>query len=282
MTENKVTIKRYEREKDEIKKLILTSAEIDYIDNSDEPIKKYIDYANDEDIFLKRKTTPYEDFFEDFFKDCLKDFLKESDESSILKSLSQYELRHQIHWLVMKSEWQNSQIVFWDFALRNTKTNIDEIFIELDDGSHYKPNEDKYIPEDNDALKNKCIKRFGYYLIRIKAANYMYGFKNLKSLSESVSTSKDDADSQKYNVAFIAPYGKPLLRDHLKKCLELALHHKGQPYKGAYICCPDGYKNDETNTDDMFSESTHKTTYRSDIFSLDNDFQFNLNYIKNK
>ena len=247
--------------KSDITKLIL---------DHQQPINRYVEYANDKETFLKKNTTPYEVFF----KDSLNDLVKESDESSILKNLSQYEVRHQIHWLVIKKERQESQLFFWDFALHNNKTDKDEIFIELDDGSHYKPKEDKYIQWDTDVLKNQCIKRFGYYLIRLKAANYMYGFNDLNALSKS--------DSQLYDVAFIEPYGKPLLIDHLKKCLELALHHKVQPYKGAYICCPDGYKIEGTNTDDKFSESTHKTTYRSDIFSLGNDFQFNLDFLENK
>lgn len=230
----------------------------------DKEIERYLSQIQNSD-FPSRENTTYEDYFYD---EILNNFS------------SDYDIETQVPWLVKDIKKNEYRLIYWDFKLAH-KESKKEIFIELDDGHHHKKGEDDTLQEDGDELKNESIKRTGYYLIRIKAANYMYGFNSLKSLNESDSTSEDDADTQKYNVDFIAPYGKQLLIDNLTTCLQTALEHKDEENRGGYICCPDGYS-PSGEDDDNFSKSNHITTYRTDIFSLAPQFSFELKYLFNK
>lgn len=241
-------------------------ADIHISKNSDEfdlkknDSKKKIFLDAFEAVFLGKTSSNYEKKFKEKLIEVL------NDKSIFHKP--PYEIMEQVPWLILPANNEKkSRLIYWDFVIRKDKNDNGSIFIELDDGNHCKTEDDNLL-EDTDYLKNESIKRFGYYLIRVKAANYMYGVKSL--------------GNGDYSANFIKPYGESLLIEHLKKCLDLALHHRYGANRGEYICCPDGYKIEGMNADDKFYKSNHKTTYRTDIFSLGNDFQFNLNYIKNK
>lgn len=153
---------------------------------------------------VKKELTNYEKFFkQNVLDECV--------------AKNEYSIDDQIGYkLELKGE--KSRNIIYDFSLKYK----DQVFlIELDDGSHNKV----YKDEDSDLLKDATAIRFGFKLIRMKASVYMYGV---------------NKDINSYEPKFIEPYGKNLMKLHLKKCIELLQKIEVTTNKGIVLYCPDG------------------------------------------